>query len=92
MDALPNRVSETSARRIAVVAGFVLAARVGLLAPELSMQDKLVEKPLESQTITAELISAAPAPVSMSAALQSSAPRSRFRPSLTRSSVPSSTT
>jgi protein TonB len=73
-EAAPDRVAETPARRVAIVAGFVLVAHVGLLALAISMQDKPVEKPVESQTITAELISAAPAPVAMPAALQSSMP------------------
>jgi protein TonB len=78
MNALPNvapdRANATPSRRIVVAVGFVLAMHLGLLAFVLSARDKVVEKPIESKTITAELISEMPAPVAMPAALQSSAP------------------
>ncbi|WP_260858883.1 energy transducer TonB [Paraburkholderia sp. BCC1885] len=72
--AAPERAVKTSAYRVVAVATLVLAAHVGLLVIALSVQDRPVEKPVESRTITASLLSETPTPVVTPATLQSSAP------------------
>lgn len=70
----PRGVIEWPARRIIMVAALVLAAHVGLLVfIFIASQREPINKPIESQTIIAELISEKPTPVATPVALRSSA-------------------
>jgi protein TonB len=68
------RTGHPPTRRILIVTVAVLLIHAALLFIVLTIRDEPEERPLESHTITAELISAAPTPVTTPVALQSSAP------------------
>lgn len=68
------RIGQRPGHRIAAAVGLVILAHVGLLVFFLTAREKPVQRPIESQTITAELISAAPQPVTTPVAIQSAAP------------------
>jgi protein TonB len=66
----PNASSVTPCRHIVVVLGAVILVHAGLLAWMVAVRDRTIERPLESRTITAELLSPEPQPVVPLAVLQ----------------------
>src|SRR5580658_10304037 len=70
----PNASSVTPCRHIVVVLGAVILVHAGLLAWMVAVRDRTIERPLESRTITAELLSAEPQPVVPLAAIQPTPP------------------
>ncbi len=71
----PTASLTTRRRRIAIALGVVILVHAGLLAWTFTARDRIVERPPESRTITAEFLSAPPQPVVPQTVVQPAPPQ-----------------